>query len=134
MNWDWTPGIRIGPFVFGAPLPRLEDVALTLLEPDCEGADWQTYRVGDEEARVSVEDGVVTAVECMRSLRYLGHRELLGSSPKAAEVLLGEVLVRAKDWSDGTAMYQAESLGLTLWVEDDRVESATVEAVETSAD
>jgi hypothetical protein len=31
-------------------------------------------------------------------------------------------------WDDGTAMYEAESLGLTLWVEDERVESVTVDA------
>lgn len=128
MNWDWIPGIRCGPFQFGKALPSLPNIGLTRLEPSCEDADWQTYRVGDEEARVRVDDGAVTAVECAKSLKYLGRSELLGLSTRAVEALLGEVLVQAKHWGDGTAMYEAENLGLTLWVEAGRVESATVEA------
>ena len=134
MNWDWIPGVRVGPFFFGAPLPHVEDVELCLLEPDYEDADWQTYRVGDEEARVSVRDGVVTDLECTKSLKYLGRSELLGLSTTAVEALLGKVLVQTEQWDDGTTMYEVESLGLTLWIEGERVESATVEAVEAQAD
>ncbi|WP_146658878.1 hypothetical protein [Enhygromyxa salina] len=130
MNWDWIPGLRCGPFRFGKPLPSLPEIELARLEPSCEGADWHVYRVGDEEARVQVDDGTVTAVECVRSLSYLGSSELLGLSIPAVESLLGRVLVRAEHWGDDTAMYEAQSLGLTLWVEGGRVESTTVEAQE----
>jgi hypothetical protein len=128
MNWDWMPGVRCGPFVFDQALPDLVDATLTLLEPACDGADWRSYRVGHEEARVRVQDGVLTAVECVKSLRYLDRDELLGLPIDEVEAIIGEALVRAKHWDDGSAMYEAKRLGLTLWVEDGRVESGTVEA------
>ena len=128
MIWSWIPGVLCGPFRFGEPLPPLDIGRLTRLEPSCEGAAWQTYRVGDEEARVRVEDGVVTAVECIQSLKFLGRSELLGLPVRAAQERLGATLVETKRWEDGSAMYEAERLGLTLWVEGERVESATVEA------
>lgn len=129
MNWNWIPGIRCGPYFFGQPLPVSAGLTLTLLEPSCDGADWQTYRVGDEEARVRVENGVITAVECTLSLCYRGRIELLRLSVNRVDTILGGVLSLERLWGDGTSMYEAESLGLTLWVEDGKVESATVESV-----
>lgn len=129
MDWNWTPGQQCGPFRFEEPLPSSMSGALTLLEPSCEGADWETYRVGNEEARVYVKDGVVKSLECWESLRYLGRHELIDLSLEAAEAILGEVLTRADQWEDG-AMYEADDLGLTLWIEEGLIESATVNAIE----
>ncbi len=128
MIWSWIPGVRCGPFYFGEALPSPPNLRLTLLEPAYEGADWRTYRVGDDEARVRVDDDAVAAVECTNSLMYLNQVEILGLSVQAAKNLLGEDLVESRQWDDGTAMLELEKLGLTLWVESGRVESATVEA------
>lgn len=41
--------------------------------------------------------------------------------------MIGVALVRAMQCDDGTQMYEAKELGLTLWVEHGRVESGTVD-------
>jgi hypothetical protein len=128
INWDWIPGVECGPLRFGEPLPQLAAVEISRLAPDCEEADWQTYRVGDEEARIRVAEGVIVAIECTKSLCYLGRVELLGMSLKAAQTTLGEILALRESW-DEEAMYESENLGLTLWIEGGFIESATVEGL-----
>lgn len=126
MNWHWVPGNRCGPFLFGHALPKLTDLPITLLDPSYDGADWQTYRVGDEEARICVENGIIVTVECVHSLHYQGHGELLGLHVDTANAIFEGALTLEERWDDGTSMYEAENLGLTLWVENGHIESATV--------
>lgn len=125
---DWTPGIACGSFVFGAEFTEAQRAELTLLEPSCEGADWQTYSVGEDTARVSVEDGLITSLECWTSVRYRGH-ELIGVSIDALCQRLGPDLHMTESSEDGYKTYEAPSLGLTAWVEGERVESVTMSAV-----
>ena len=130
MNTDWMPGVRYGPFEFGEVLPQVEGVPIALLEPDCEAADWQTFRVGEEDARVSVEHGVIASVECVTSIRYLGDVELIGVPVAGLPRGLRTELKLARSWEDGTEMYEVSNLGLTIWSESGRVASVTVEGVE----
>jgi hypothetical protein len=125
VNWDWTPCISVGEFKFGERFePKKYSAEVALLEPDCEGAEWETYRVGDEEARVAVWDGVITSVECWHSMRFNGV-EILGLSEEELPGVLGSVPQEKDRWPGG-AQLNVEQLGITLWIEEDYVESATV--------
>lgn len=129
MKWDWVPGARCGEFELGALLEsKPYSERLVLLEPSYDGAAWSTYRVGDEEARLRVEDGVVVGVECVRSLLLEG-REIIGAREAEVAELLGCEPTVKQRWSDGNARAEVPELGLTLWFEGGVVESATVDLI-----
>lgn len=129
MKWNWVPGATCGEFELGALLEaKTYSEPLLLLEPSCDGADWSTYRVGDEEARLRVEDGAVVAVECVRSLLFNG-REIIGAREADLDDLLGHTPSVKERWTDGSARAELPELGLTLWLEGGIVESATVELI-----
>jgi hypothetical protein len=126
MKWDWMPGARCGEFELGAPLKsKTYSEPLVLLEPAYDEADWSTYKVGDEEARLRVEDGIVVGVECVRSL-LLNGREIIGAREADLDELLGYA-PSIKDRTDCDARAEVPELGLALWLERGVVESATVD-------
>lgn len=130
MIWDWLPGVRCGAFTFGKPLNTdNHGLSVVLLEPDYEGADWETYVLGKQEARVHVKEGNVVSVECLRSLRFQGV-EILGLSHAELPMVLGRQPDKRRAWPDGSETLEVADLGLTLWSEQGRVESATVEPID----
>ena len=124
-DWLWIPGSRVGPFWFGRPLPSEVPWPVELLPPSMDGAEWKTFRVGDELARVSIEDESVIHVECAASLCFEGV-ELVGMEVLDVRRLLSGRLTLVEDELDGSQTWECDGLGLTLWVQDGRVESATV--------
>jgi hypothetical protein len=126
MRWDWIPCVMVGEFKFGERFdPGAYSEEIVLLPPACKGADWQTYRVGDEAARVAVEDGVITRVECVESICFKG-TEMIGLSEEELPAVLGALPQEVDRWPPGNAQLDVEQLGITLWMEDGYVESATV--------
>jgi hypothetical protein len=130
MSWDWLPGVRCGGLAFGKPLST-DNLGLpaVLLEPDYEGADWETYVLGNQEARVHVKEGNVVSIECMHSLCFRGV-EILGLSHAELRVALGYQPEKTRAWPDGSEMLEVAELGITLWSEHGRIESATVEPID----
>lgn len=129
MKWDWVPGVRCGEFRLGKTVSRKGySLRVVRLEPSCEGADWETYRVGREEARVRVQDGIVVGVECVRSCLFDG-AELIGMKRRMISSVIGTSPKRKRRWSDGSEMLEVSELGLTLWMENGQVESVTVELI-----
>lgn len=129
MKWDWVPGATCGEFELGALLQsKTYSEPVVLLEPAYDGADWSTYRVGDEEARVRVKAGVVVDVECWRSL-LLDGREIIGARETDLDQLLGHAPSVKERAPDGDARAEMPELGLTLWLEGGVVESATVDLI-----
>lgn len=126
MSWDWKPGVSVGKLVFGGALhPDSLDVAVERLPPSSDEADWETYRIGDEQGRISVDDGKIISVECVESLQLDGN-ELLGLSISEMNRLLPKAAVLCEAYEDGDERWECEELGLVLWVEDGVVASATV--------
>jgi hypothetical protein len=126
MSWDWQPGVSIGRLFFGGELsPDSLGVPVERLPPSCEEADWETYRIGDEQGRISVDSGKIVSVECAASLR-LDDNELLGLSISEVNHLLPRPAVLCEAYEDGDERWECEELGLILWVEDGVVASATV--------
>lgn len=126
MYWDWKPGVSVGKLIFGGSLrPDSLDFPIERLPPSFDEADWETYRIGDELGRFSVEDGKIVSVECVESLRLNDH-ELLGLSISEMNHLLPKAAMLCETYEDGDERWECEELGLTLWVEDGVVASATV--------
>ena len=126
MSWEWKPGVSVGKLILGESLrPDQLDFPVERLPPSFDEADWETYRIGDELARVSVEDGKIVSVECVSSLRLNGD-ELLGLSIREVNRLLPMAAMLCEVYEDGNERWECEELGLTLWVEDGVVASATV--------
>jgi hypothetical protein len=93
MSWDWKPGVFVGELVFGAALrPGDFDCPIEPLPGSSDDASWQTYRIGDELGRVSIEDGKIASVECVISLRLDG-KELLGLGIDEVNHLLPEAAI-----------------------------------------
>jgi hypothetical protein len=125
MNWDWIPCVMVGEFKFGESFePKKYSADIVPLGPPFEGAEWESYRVGDKDAHVSVQDGVITSVECWNSIRFNG-TEILGLSEGDIPRILGFVPQEKDRWPGGMQL-NIEHLGITLWIEEGYVESATV--------
>jgi hypothetical protein len=134
MNWEWVPGRNCGEFQLGVALAsNTYTEPVVRLPPSCDGADWVNYRVGNEEARVRVENGIIVGVECVRSLLLHG-QEIIGLQQAELGDVLGRSPEVAQRWDDGSARLEVPELGLTLWLESGVVESATVEAAITRPD
>lgn len=127
-SWNWNPGVSIGELFFGAEWhPETFAFRFERLPPSCEEADWDTYRIEDEMARVSVKDGRIVSVECVASLE-LNDRELLGLSVSDANGLLPGPVILREVYEDGSELWECEELGLMAWVEDGVIASATLSA------
>ena len=124
-SWDWIPGVAVGELIFGAVLhPDDFDFHLELLPRD-DGTDWDTYRMEDEMARISTEEGRIISVECVTSLKLDDH-ELLGCEVSEVNHFLPTPATLHTVYECGDERWECEKLGLTLWVENGVVESATV--------
>jgi hypothetical protein len=127
ISWDWIPGVSVGPFGFGneaaTPVARF---GLVKLEPDCAGADWDTYEMPRRESRVMIHDGKIRGVLCCDRLTYQGE-DLLGQTLDGIRRLLGNEDEVEKDAGLGEAVYYYR-IGLTLWFAEGVVRSATCNA------
>ncbi|GAB4516096.1 MAG: hypothetical protein Tsb0020_34740 [Haliangiales bacterium] len=129
--WDWIPGVRVGAFVFGQPLPAALPVSLRRLPASDDGTDWLSYEVGEHLARVEVEAGLVVAVECFQSLTLRGH-ELLRRSIAEALQILPDVARLAERYGGGDERWECDALGLMLWCEQGVVTSASLSTITTA--
>ena len=128
-NWEWIPNQRIGPFVFGQPIPKECLKLVEKLEPDCENADWETYAVFVEEgkpnvARAHVENGEVVTVEVKDTCSYLS-RNLIGMKTSEVQLLVGGKWTIESKWTNGCQI-DNDALGISIWDEDGVVESVTI--------
>ena len=83
------------------------------------------FAVGDEEARLAIEDGRVTSIECFTSLLFEGN-ELIGAKITEVSKWLPGSLMLAVDYKDGSQRWEADELGLMIWTEDGFVESVAI--------
>lgn len=118
----------MGPFYFGADAnPVISWLKLQKLDPDYEGADWDTYEVPTLESRIMVETGLVSGVLCCDRLIYNG-KNLLGLPLGEIRSILGPEDSITENISLGEAVYYKQ-LGLTLWLAGGVVRSATCNAI-----
>ena len=128
-SWSWTPGKRVGPFIFGESVPDLlARVALVRVEAG-PGEYWETFDVPGTQSSVIAENGVVASISCHESLVY-SDAEIIGLTASQARALFGpeDEMKPAGPW---IAMYYT-ALGLTLWLTDGVAESATCDALPAS--
>jgi hypothetical protein len=126
-SWGWRPGKSVGPFRFGSDAtPAIERFGLRKLEPDCAGAYWDTYEIPGHESRISTEDGKISSVNCWDSLHYQG-LDILRLDLDRVRSMLGPEEGAEPVGEDAIAVYY-NSLGLTLWIYEGRIESTTCEA------
>ena len=128
-SWEWIPNQRIGPFVFGQPIPEECLKFVEKLEPDYENADWETYAFFVEEgklnvARVHVENGGVVTVEVKDTCSYLC-RNLIGMKTSEVQLLVGGKWIEEDSWDTGRCL-ENEDLNITIWDEKGHVDSVTV--------
>jgi len=130
ISWDWNPGVSVGALIFEAALvPEILGVHVERLQPSCDEADWERYRIGDELARVSPADGKIISVECFHYLKWNGN-ELLGLRVDDVNHLLPRATTLREVYDDGDELWECDELGLMLWVENGIVASATVSSSE----
>lgn len=129
LSWVWVPGKRVGPFQFGEKARIVvEKYGLIKLEADSPVAYWETYAVPEYESRVFVENGEVVSVLCGDSLVYEGV-ELLGLPLGRVREVLGQESQLEKNVGVGDAVYH-DRLGLTLWIANGVVRTATCDPLE----
>jgi hypothetical protein len=127
LRWSWIPGKSVGPFSFGELVDTaIRDFGLVRLsEEGYLTDDWDTYEIPGYESRVFVVNGVIENVLCCDSLLYKGS-DLIGLTLVEATSVLGKEDEVKKDMGPWDAVYYFES-GLTLWIANGVVESATCE-------
>ncbi|NJK65039.1 MAG: hypothetical protein HC921_22095 [Synechococcaceae cyanobacterium SM2_3_1] len=126
--WDWEPLVSVASIQFGAPAsPVITKYNLQKLEPACESADWDSYEFPDTDTRIYVENGCIERFSCYDNLFYKG-QNLLGLSLDDIRQILGPE--EKIDTMVGASIpIEYESLGLTLWMEDDVIAGATCNAM-----
>jgi hypothetical protein len=126
ISWLWVPGESVGPFSFGHNIERIvRDVGLVKLEGEYLREEWDTFAVPGNESRVYADGGVVSSILCCDSLMF-GGIEILGLMMDEVRAILGEEDEIRKQMGPWDAVYYYR-LGLTLWIADSVVESATCE-------
>lgn len=123
--WKWMPGESVGPFHFGSDADTVvHRFGLRKLEPDCPGADWETYEIPGYDSRLSAEEGKIISINCWDSL-YYHDLDLLGLDIDQVRSIFG-VEDRLDPLGDtGMSAVYYGSLGLTLWLEGWMVKSAS---------
>jgi hypothetical protein len=126
ISWLWIPGESVGPFRFGEEAEGvLVSYKLVKLEPDCQGASWDTYEIPAYKTKLYVEDGRIINVLCEDELYYRGVN-LIGLSLEETRAFLGPEDEYVQKISLGDAAYY-HRLGLTLWIVDGIIDTATCE-------
>lgn len=131
-SWEWRPGRSVGPFRFGSDANAvIERFGLCKLEPDCPGAYWETYEIPGHESRISTEGGKISSINCWDRLSYKGF-DLLTLTINEARAILGPE-EQAESVGEGAMAVYYNSLGLTLWTSDGKIESATCDVEQKNA-
>jgi len=126
ISWDWNPGVAVGPFQFGSDAGDvIARFGLRKLEPDCFSAFWDSYEIPDCESSISVEDNKIASVECYDHL-YHKSKDILSLDISHARSILGpETKSEVHPYVEGILVVYYDDLGLTLFVDGERIESAT---------
>jgi len=128
VNWEWEPGIGLGPFRFGAALP-----ASTLACPIVDlgwgddGTGWESFGVLAGAFTVHVEAECVVACDCWQRVEYRGCN-LVGLTPDQLAALLG-VELSISQVAPADEALEAEALGASFWFAEGRVQSVTVNRI-----
>ncbi|WP_406697891.1 hypothetical protein V5E97_03465 [Singulisphaera sp. Ch08] len=126
-SWEWIPGKSVGPFQFGAKARAvIARFALRKLEPACPDADWDTYEIPGRESCLSTEDDRISSINCWDHL-YYKDSDILTLSRDEARALLGPEEESEPLGETSLMAVYYHSLGLTLWIEDGWIKSATCE-------
>jgi hypothetical protein len=128
-SWDWMPGISVGPFQFGSDASAvIERLGLRKREPDCSGAFWESYEIPGHESGVTTEDNKISSVSCYEHLWYNSF-DILNMNIYQARLILGlEEKSMPHPYVEGTLVVYYDRLGLTLFIDNGRIKSATCNA------
>ncbi|SIO41454.1 hypothetical protein SAMN05444166_4509 [Singulisphaera sp. GP187] len=126
-SWEWIPGKSVGPFQLGAEANAVIDrFALRKLETAYPNADSDTYEIPGHESWISTEDDTISSINCWDRLDYK-NADILTLSLDEARALLGPEEESEPLGETALMAVYYHSLGLTLWIEDGWIKSATCE-------
>ncbi len=134
-DWNWTPGIGVGPIKFGVPIADyLSDFDLELVNYEEPGEpETDAYEVPGQDKAIWVEDGRVDSINCDDFFGYKG-KNLIGMSEKEFLAHMGqepEEIGSSVEYENGSVQtpYEYPDLGLQIWFEDGKVVSAMVSEI-----
>lgn len=147
LQYEWTPGIGVGPYQFGDPIQKYIDAGRLRHFPirdafgdmdsyDDEAAGIVVFPKDDDNGRTIVQpddegkSGTIDSLTCHNSMRYR-NSELLGITLDAAVAILKHVPQVDDseiyyDDDDIRTTADFDELGLTLWFRDGISVSASV--------
>jgi len=124
-EWNWTPGVGVGPFKFGVPIADyFAEFNLELQSP--EGADvtgWGTYEIKQmEDKLVWTEEGKIAAIACHDFFGYKG-QNLIGTSEEEFIEHMGrqpDETGTSVEYDNGSIQtpFEYEDLAMEAWSED----------------
>lgn len=130
--WNWKPGVAVGPFRIGSNASDVIDQhGLRKLEPDCRGAFWDTYRIPGTNSSITVEEDKISSVACWDHLWFRGNDIICLDMHGVNSVLGPFSQTEDHPYVKGTQVFYYRALGLTLFVSDGKVESATCDEIES---
>ena len=131
ISWDWIPGEALGPFRFGEEVDTvIRQYGLRKLDRGGPAEYWDTYEVPSYHSKVTVEGGKIASVLCEDAICFR-KTDLLGLPLPQVREVLGQEDEFVENVGLGDAAYY-HRLGLTLWVVNGVVDSATCELVGAS--
>ncbi|WP_299817497.1 hypothetical protein [uncultured Roseibium sp.] len=134
-NWNWTPGVGVGPLKFGVSIDDNQtDLDLKLLVP--EGGDasgWATYEVGGPNKTISTENGKIESIQCED---YFGYKNenLIGMSEAELVAHMGEEPYEigvSVEYDNGVieTPFEYDNLALIAWSADGKIVSASAHEI-----
>ncbi len=125
----WIPGVRFGPFEFGASvIPFVESGKVVLGEFQTEDPTETEYKSTDGRFELTAEKSKIVSVSVFSDFFYKS-KNLIGLSEDEAAHSVDSPAIYADGiiYDDNSVTYPLEwhDLGLILWVEEDRVIYAT---------
>ncbi len=125
LDWEWIPNKSIGIFFFETKVQlSLLPFAFTKVNLEDEIESWSIYEIVEDKTRFSVEQGVLTSVECCTNFIYKG-KNLINMPTDEAVAIIGKPFSIVDNWIGG-AEYLCKELGIIIWDEEGRVESISV--------
>lgn len=121
----WDPMISVGPFKFDTEIhDYLEEYKLELIEEATEPVNWDTYSDSEKNIYISTENSRIISISCYENLFY-EETDLIGMSFESIKNRFGEP--NKIDYEIGGKIpVEYYSLGLQIWLENDRVSDVTL--------
>jgi len=134
-EWNWTPGVGVGPFKFGTSIDDYKmDFDLELVIP--EGTDvtgWGGYEVDGLDMTISTEEGKIESIQCEGYFRYK-NKNLIGMSEEEFVAHMGEhpyEIGVGVEYDNGVVEtpFEYDDLALIVWTADGKVVSASASEI-----